>query len=145
MIKIKWSLNFVFSPSLTDLVLSSRCHYQLGLATLLNNTGDIVQEPESGHQYRLRAIGGDNINDVILIILDDIERSFESEEESLASLTLKICLSSSPTREGLAALRHWTYNNKIYSAEVHTCQLDRESLSSSDNVTLQSISPELFR
>ena len=137
----KWQL----SPSLTDLVLSSRCHYQLGLATLLNNTGDIVQEPESGHQYRLRAIGGDNINDVILIILDDIERSFESEEESLASLTLKICLSSSPTREGLAALRHWTYNNKIYSAEVHTCQLDRESLSSSDNVTLQSISPELFR
>ena len=86
-----------------------------------------------------------NINDVILIVLDDIERSFESEEDSLASLTLKICLSSSPIREGVAALRHWTYNNKIYSAEVHACQLDRESLPSSDNVTFQSVSSELFR
>ena len=137
----KWQL----SPSTTDLVLSSRCHYQLGLATLLNSAGDIVTEPESGNQYRLRAMGGDNINDVILIVLDDIERSFESEEDSLASLTLKICMSSSPSREGVAALRHWTFNNKIYSAEIHSCQLDRDGLPASDTVTFQSISPELFR
>merc|ERR1712158_148134 len=70
---------------------------------------------------------------------------FESEEDSLASMTLKICMTSSPSREGVAALRHWTYNNKIYSAEVHSCQMDRESLPTSDNVTFQSISAELFR
>ena len=137
----KWQL----SPSITDLVLSPRCHYQLGLATLLTSSGDIALEPESATQYRIRAIGGDNINDVILIILDDIERSFESEEESLSSMTLKICMSSVPSKEGGAALRHWTNTNRIYSAEVHTTHLDRESLSSTENITVQTISSELFR
>ena len=137
----KWQL----SPSMTDLILSPRCHYQLGLATLLTSSGDIAMEPESAMQYRIRALGGDTINDVILIILDDIERSFESEEESLSSMTLKICMNCSPSREGVSALRHWTHSNKIHSAEVHTTHLDRDSICSSENITFQAISPEMFR
>lgn len=137
----KWQL----SPSLTDLFLSSRCHYQLGLATLLNNTGDIVQEPESGHQYRLRAIGGDNINDVILIILDDIERSFESEEESLASLTLKICLNSSPGREGLSTVSGWLMGGRLTSVEIFSSRLDSEAYMDSERLQVQTLPVDTFK
>ena len=139
----KWQL----SPAITDLVLSPRCHYQLGLATLLSSCGDIVLEPEAATQYRIRAMGGDNINDVILIVLDDIERAFESEEESLSSMTLKICMNSAPSKEGLTALRHWTNTNRIFSAEIHTTHLHKElhSLGNSESIIFQAISPELFR
>ena len=68
---------------MTDSLLSPRCHYQLALATLLNTNNEIATEPESGLQYRLRALGGDGVNDAILIILDDIERSFEAEEDGV--------------------------------------------------------------
>ena len=72
---VSCSLNkWMLSPSTTDALLSARCPYQVALATLLAPNNDIACEPESGAQYRLRALGGDNLNDVILIILDDIER-----------------------------------------------------------------------
>ena len=40
----------------------------------------------------LRLLGGDNINDILVILLDDLERTFESEEEALASMVLKVRL-----------------------------------------------------
>ena len=93
----KWQL----SPSLTDLVTSQRCKYQLGLATLVNGNNDIAMEPESGSQFRIRVVGGD------AIILDDLERCFESEEDLLSNLSLKICMNMSPSREGLMRLAEW--------------------------------------
>jgi len=137
----KWQL----SPSTTDLVLSSRCHYQLGLATLLNSAGDIVTEPESGNQYRLRAMGGDNINDVILIVLDDIERSFESEEDSLASLTLKICMNSSPGREGLSTVSGWLMGGRLASVEIFSTRLDSEAFMDSDRLQVQTLPQDTFK
>ena len=77
---------------MADVVTSPTCPYQFGLATLLGSSGDIALEPESGLPYRLRIIGGDLINDVIAIALDDLERVFESEEESLSKMTLKMCM-----------------------------------------------------
>ena len=38
----------------------------------------------------IRILGGDQMNDVLLILLDDIERTFESEEENLAGMNLKV-------------------------------------------------------
>ena len=77
---------------MADVVTSPTCPYQFGLATLLGGSGDLVPEPESGLPYRLRIIGGDQINDVIAIVLDDLERVFESEEEHLSKMTLKMCI-----------------------------------------------------
>ena len=131
----KWQL----SPAITDLVLSPRCHYQLGLATLLSSCGDIVLEPEAATQYRIRAMGGDNINDVILIVLDDIERAFESEEESLSSMTLKICMNSSPGREGLSTVSGWLMAGRLASVEIFSTRLDTEAAMDSDRLQVQTL------
>ena len=65
---------------------------QIALSTLLTATGEIACEPESRIPYRLRIIGGDETNDVLMIVLDDLERVFESEEDILSTFTLKMCL-----------------------------------------------------
>ena len=138
----KWQL----SPQMTDSLLSPRCHYQLALATLLNTNNEIATEPESGLQYRLRALGGDGVNDAILIILDDIERSFEAEEDALSSMTLKICLTTQPCREGMKLLLEWLSGGRIYSAEIFGINLDKESFAGlSDRLQINTIGQELFR
>ena len=40
--------------------------------------------------FLFRLLGGDNINDIIVILLDDLERTFESEEETLSTMVLKV-------------------------------------------------------
>ena len=138
----KWQL----SPQLTDSLLSPRCPYQLALATLLTTNNEIATEPESGLQYRLRALGGDGVNDAILIILDDIERSFEAEEDALSSMTLKICLTTQPCREGLKLLLDWLGGGRIYGAEIFGINLDKESFAGlSDRLQINTIGQELFR
>ena len=138
----KWQL----SPNITDTFTSQRCPYQLGLATLVNGNNDIVNEPESGSQYRLRAVGGDAINDVILIILDDIERCFESEEDQLSDMTLKICMNTQPKKEGIMQLVEWLNNEKIISAEIYAIYIDKDSFGGlSEKLQINSIGQELFR
>ena len=138
----KWQL----SPQLTDAILSPRCHYQLALATLLNINNEIATEPESGAQYRLRALGGDGLNDAITIILDDIERSFEAEEDALSSMTLKICITNQPCREGTKQLLEWLSAGRIHGAEIYGINVDKESLVGlSDRFQVNTIGQELFR
>ena len=137
----KWQL----SPSLTEVITSQRCAYQLGLATLVNGNNDIVMEPESGSQYRIRAVGGDTINDVILIVLDDIERSFESEEDSLGNMTLKICMNSPPGRDGLSMLSGWLMSGRLSCVELYCTRLDNDSFMDSDRMTVQTFPTETFR
>ena len=138
----KWQL----SPQLTDAILSPRCHYQLALATLLNINNEIATEPESGAQYRLRALGGDGLNDAITIILDDIERSFEAEEDALSSMTLKFCITNQPCREGTKQLLEWLSAGRIHGAEIYGINVDKESLVGlSDRFQVNTIGQELFR
>ena len=138
----KWQL----SPQLTDAILSPRCHYQLALATLLNINNEIATEPESGAQYRLRALGGDGLNDAITIILDDIERSFEAEEDALSSMTLKICITNQPCKEGTKQLLEWLSAGRIHGAEIYGINVDKESLVGlSDRFQVNTIGQELFR
>ena len=137
----KWQL----SPQLTDSLLSPRCPYQLALATLLNTNNEIATEPESGLQYRLRALGGDGVNDAILIILDDIERSFEAEEDALSSMTLKICMNSSPGRDGLSMVSAWLMSGRLASVEIHCTRLDNDTFMDSDRLIVQTLPSETFR
>ena len=137
----KWQL----SPQLTDSLLSSRCPYQLALATLLTTNNEIATEPESGLQYRLRALGGDGVNDAILIILDDIERSFEAEEDALSSMTLKICMNSSPGRDGLSMVSAWLMSGRLASVEIHCTRLDNDTFMDSDRLIVQTLPSETFR
>ena len=137
----KWQL----SPQLTDSLLSPRCPYQLALATLLNTSNEIATEPESGLQYRLRALGGDGVNDAILIILDDIERSFEAEEDALSSMTLKICMNSSPGRDGLSLVSGWLMSGRLASVEIHCTRLDNDTFMDSDRLIVQTLPSETFR
>ncbi len=66
----------------------------------------------------LRLLGGDNINDILVILLDDLERTFESEEEALASMVLKVRLNSFnddyPTKEKLELSICMFYLKKAY-------------------------------
>ena len=143
---VSCSLNkWMLSPSTTDALLSARCPYQVALATLLAPNNDIACEPESGAQYRLRALGGDNINDVILIILDDIERCFDTEEDTLASLTLKICMNTTPGGDGLSMLSGWLMAGRLSSVEIFSSRLDSDSFMDSDRMSVQSISLESLR
>ena len=137
----KWQL----SPNLTDTLLSPRCPYQIALATLVTANNDIVNEPESGAPYRLRALGGDNINDAILIILDDIERCFESEEDSLSSLTLKICMNMSLGRDGMSMVSGWLMAGRLASVEIFSTRLDNDSYMDSDRLVMQTLSPDTLR
>ena len=138
----KWQL----SPQMTDTLLSTRCPYQLALATLLNTNNEIATEPESGLQYRLRALGGDGVNDAILIILDDIERCFEAEEDALSLMTLKICLTTQPSREGMKLLLEWLSAARIYGAEIFGINLDKEGFAGlSDRLQINTIGQDLFR
>ena len=137
----KWQL----SPQLTDAILSPRCHYQLALATLLNINNEIATEPESGAQYRLRALGGDGLNDAITIILDDIERSFEAEEDALSSMTLKICMNSSPGRDGLSLVSGWLMAGRLASVEIYCTRLDNDTFMDSDRLIVQTFPLETFR
>ena len=137
----KWQL----SPNITYTFTSQRCPYQLGLATLVNGNNDIVNEPESGSQYRLRAVGGDAINDVILIILDDIERCFESEEDQLSDLTLKICMNSSPGRDGLSLVSGWLMSGRLSCVELYCTRLDNDAFMDSDRLMVQTFPTETFR
>ena len=143
---VSCSLNkWMLSPSTTDALLSARCPYQVALATLLAPNNDIACEPESGAQYRLRALGGDNLNDVILIILDDIERCFDTEEDTLASLTLKICMNTTPGGDGLSMLSGWLMAGRLSSVEIFSSRLDSDSFMDSDRMSVQSISLESLR
>lgn len=137
----RWQLQ----PALADIVLSYRCPYQLALATLLSSNGDIATEPESGLQYRLRLMGGDQQNDVILIVLDDLERSFESEEDSLSSMTLKMCINSTPGREGMSQLSAWLMAGRLASVEIQCTRLETECVSGSDRMVVQTISTDTVR
>ena len=137
----KWQL----SPTMTDVITSQRCQYQLGLATLVNNNNDIVAEPETGAQYRLRAVGGDTVNDVIIIILDDIERCFEAEEEMLANMTLKICINSPPGRDGLSLVSGWLMSGRLASVEIYCTRLDNETFMDSDRLSVTTFPTETFK
>jgi len=137
----RWQLQ----PSLADLVLSYRCPYQLALATLLTTTGDIATEPETGLHFRLRVMGGDQQNDVILIVLDDLERSFESEEETLSSMTLKMCMNSSPGREGMSQLSAWLMAGRLASVEIQCTRLETECMSGSDRMMVNTVSTDTVR
>ena len=137
----RWQLQ----PALADIVLSYRCPYQLALATLLTSSGDIATEPESGLHFRLRVMGGDQQNDVILIVLDDLERSFESEEEALSSMTLKMCMNSSPSKEGMSQLSAWLMAGRLASVEINCTNADKNVASSSEKILIQTIQPETLR
>ena len=52
----------------------------------------------SGLPYRVRLLGADQCPDCLMILLDDLERSFEGEEDTLTTSCLKLCLTSSPAR-----------------------------------------------
>jgi len=136
----KWQLQ----GGVADYLVSPRCHYQLGLATLATKT-DIALEPESGAQYRLRLLGGDQINDILVILLDDIERTFEAEEENLANMNLKVCLTGSPGREGLSEVSGWLMAGRLSSVEIHCTRVDNDCPSGSDRLIIHSISPDLLR
>ena len=90
-------------------------------------------------------MGGDNINDVILIVLDDLERSFESEEESLSSMTLKICMNSSPGREGLSTVSGWLMGGRLASVEIFSTRLDSEAFMDSDRLQVQTLAQDTFK
>jgi len=137
----RWQLQ----PGLADIVLSYRCPYQLALATLLTSSGDIATEPESGLHFRLRVMGGDQQNDVILIVLDDLERSFESEEEALSSMTLKMCMNSSPGREGMSQLSAWLMAGRLASVEIQCTRLETECMSGSDRMMVHTVSTDTVR
>ena len=93
---------------------SERNIVQAGLATLLNSVGEVATEPESGRgaveepsrnnspisglPYRVRLLGADQCPDCLMVLLDDLERSFEGEEDTLTTSCLKLCLTSSPAR-----------------------------------------------
>lgn len=137
----RWQLQ----PALADIVLSYRCPYQLALATLLTSNGDIAPEPESGSHFRLRVMGGDQQNDVILIVLDDLERSFESEEDALSSMTLKMCMNSSPGREGMSQLSAWLMAGRLASVEIQCTRLETDCMSGSDRMVVQTVSTDTVR
>ena len=82
-------------------------------------------------------MGGDAINDVILIILDDIERCFESEEELLSSMTLKICMNSSPGRDGLSLVSGWLMAGRLSCVELYCTRLDNDAFMDSDRLMVQ--------
>ena len=73
-------------------------------------------------------------------------RCFESEEDTLSSLTLKICISCQPHKEGLQQLVDWINTGKISDAEVQGVNLDKEMLSGlSDRLTFINIGQEMLR
>ena len=73
-------------------------------------------------------------------------RCFESEEDTLSSLTLKICISCQPHKEGLMQLVDWINTGKISEAEVQGVNLDKEMLSGlSDRLTFINIGQEMLR
>ena len=91
-------------------------------------------------------MGGDAANDAILIVLEDIERCFEAEEEALASMTLKLCLSSAPGREGVAQLVDWLGGGRLQAAEIFALNVERENfIGLSDRLTVSTIGRELLR
>ena len=137
----RWQL----SASLADTFLSARCPYQLGLATLLTPQHEIAVEPESGAQYRLRALGADQNNDAILIILDDLERCFESEEEPLSGMTLKICLNCGPSRDGLSQLSAWLTADRLAAVEILCSAGANPATATPARLSLQSIQAETLR
>jgi len=137
----KWQ----FQAKLAEYLVSSRCSYQVGLATLLLNR-DIATEPESAAPYRIRLVGGDQMNDILMILLDDIERTFESEEESLATMNLKVCMNSSPGREGMSQVSAWLMAGRLSSVEIFSTRLDADSpTGGGDRLVVHSLTPDLFR
>ena len=90
-------------------------------------------------------MGGDAANDAILIVLEDIERCFEAEEESLASMTLKLCLSCAPGREGLSQLSGWLMAGRLASVELSCTRLDQDQCVDSDRLLVQTLPAETFR
>lgn len=135
----RWQL----MPALADIILSDRCPYQVGLATLLTAGGDIAKEPETGLPYRLRVMGGDQQNDVIIILLDDLERTFDSEEDALSTMTLKMCMNSSPGREGLSQISAWLMAGRLASVEIQSSRL--ETVSGSERMVLQALHSDTLR
>ena len=57
-----------------------------------------------GLPYRVRLLGADQCTDCLMILLDDLERTFEGEEDLLTTSCLKLCLTSSPARCSLNPL-----------------------------------------
>jgi len=135
----RWQLQ----TSQADTVLADTCPYQVSLATLLTAGGDIAAEPDTGASYRVRIMGGDINNDAIIIVLDDLERIFESEEESLSSMTLKMCMNTSPSREGLSLISAWLMAGRLGQVEIQSSRL--ETVSGSDRMVLQSLKSDTLR
>jgi len=137
----KWQL-----PGATaDQLVGGRVPYQAGLATLLTPQGEIAAEPESGLPYRLRLLGGDQCNDCLLLLLEDLERCWEGEEETLATSSLRLCLTTSPAREGMSQLSAWLMAGRLASAEIQVGRPERESGSCSDRLAIQAIQPDTLR
>ena len=68
-----------------------------------------------------------------MVLLDDLERSFEGEEDTLTTSCLKLCLTSSPARwleentakidkfvprEGMSQLSAWLMGGRLAAAEI---------------------------
>ncbi len=103
--------------------ISSNCGpLQLALVTLVDfGSGRYVTEPDSGLPYRLRIVGCDTQGCTPLaILLEDLERTFEgTDEEKLASATIKVCVNQSPCRDSVSQLSAWLMSGRIGSIELH--------------------------
>ena len=61
-------------------------------------------------------------------------------------MTLKICLTTQPGREGMKLLLEWLSAARIYGAEIFGINLDKESFAGlSDRLQINTIGQELFR
>ena len=61
-------------------------------------------------------------------------------------MTLKICLTTQPCREGMKLLLEWLGGGRIYGAEIFGINLDKESFAGlSDRLQINTIGQELFR
>jgi len=137
----KWQLN----SNTAEALVAHRAPYQAGLATLLNSVGEVATEPESGLPYRVRLLGADQCPDCLMVLLDDLERSFEGEEDTLTTSCLKLCLTSSPAREGMSQLSAWLMGGRLAAAEIQVGRPDRDCPGGSERLAIIAISPDTIR
>ncbi len=112
----RWQL----ASSVVDQCVGPRATIQLGLATLLEGGGvHCAKEPESGNAYRVRVAScPTQVLSVAAILLDDLERVFESDQDRLSACTLKVCLSGAPCRDSLSLLSAWLAGGRLAMIEV---------------------------
>jgi len=139
--ELKWQLSLTTAEAL----VTHRAPYQAGLATLLNSAGEIAVEPESGLPYRVRLLGADQCTDCLMILLDDLERTFEGEEDLLTTSCLKLCLTSSPAREGMSHLSAWLMAGRLAAAEIQVGRPDRDCPGGSERLAIIAISPDTIK